>query len=494
MLVAKMKKFFCLFLSAATVLTFTACQKSKTRTVNNDAPVTLTWYNQVDTVCPDDAKVFAAVSEYAQKKINATVVIHDMTLADYSTKMPVIISSGQDYDICLAVNYAGLVSYQDEVKVGAFYQLSQQNLQKYAPESLKQIPQDVWNSAKINSSIYGFPIYKEEGAQYGYMFNTDLAKQYNLDYSKLKTWKDIGPLLESLHTQAPSAIGMNSKSIWNLASYSISAGDFGVIPVPGDKTFSGQKASTVFNPYDTQEFKDFCTTMHQWYKDGYFPQNPQAYTNTVADFTSNHLLAAEVGYTPDYEKSYSKRVGHTITFLPATPALYEGASNFQVISAKSKNPTRAMEFLNLVNSDINMGNLLRHGIEGTHYTKNGNMVTLMNSGKGYEYDFGWQWGNVFNQNWVDTYPSDITEAYKKFNSSCVSNPLVGFYFDNSSVTNQVAAVNNVMNQYYKPLSTGVMDPATGIPSFISALNQNGAKDIMQAEQKQITAFLSKNKK
>src|SRR5665647_3061295 len=105
MLVSKVKKFLCIALSAATVLTFSACQKTTTTGNSNKTPVTLTWYTFVDSIMPDQSKVFAEVSAYAQKKINASVNIQTMTLADYATKMPVIISSGQDYDICHASTY-----------------------------------------------------------------------------------------------------------------------------------------------------------------------------------------------------------------------------------------------------------------------------------------------------------------------------------------------------------------------------------------------------
>jgi len=89
----------------------------------------------------------------------------------------------------------------------------------------------------------------------------------------------------------------------------------------------------------------------------------------------------------------------------------------------------------------------------------------------------------------------VSSAYPyKFNSKCVTNPLAGYNFDTTNVTNEVAAISNVVAQYLKPLTTGVVDPDSSITTFVNALNQNGASTIMKEEQKQINSFLSQSKK
>jgi len=52
------------------------------------------------------------------------------------------------------------------------------------------------------------------------------------------------------------------------------------------------------------------------------------------------------------------------------------------ISANSKNPARAMKFLNLLNSDPYLHNLICFGIEGDHYTKvNDKQIHITKAGK-----------------------------------------------------------------------------------------------------------------
>jgi putative aldouronate transport system substrate-binding protein len=184
-------------------------------------------------------------------------------------------------------------------------------------------------------------------------------------------------------------------------------------------------------------------------------------------------------------------VGHNEDYIPLTPVLFQGASNFQCISAKSKNQDAALRFLNLVNTDKTVGNLLRHGIEGEHYKKSGGRIEQ--TGKSYGYDMGWQFGSVFNQDWVNTYPADIAEAYEKWNAQAVDNLLLGYTFDDSNFKNQIAALTNVVKQYSDPLVLGTVDQNQTLPTFLQALKENGVDDLLKEEQKQVDAYLSKAK-
>jgi putative aldouronate transport system substrate-binding protein len=469
----------------------TTASTNATSAVNKpeEKPVKLTWYFYLDALMPDQQLVNDKLNEYLLEKINATVEMNTMKLSDYETKMPVIISSGQNFDICYAKAFNAAVSYQNEAATGSLYELTPELLQTYAPESLEVIPSRLWDMAKYNGKIYGFPMQKEEGQQIGYMVNADMAKEYGLDYSNVKSWKDIEPLLEALHQKAPDIIGLYPTQVWFAASYAIEIGDIGLLKMPGDTTFfPSQQEGKVFNQYATPEFKEFCEIMHSWYEKGYLPDNPLTYKNRSADDKAGKLFAWKTAYSPNYENTYSTTVGHTEDYIPLTPVRYKGTSNFQVISAASKNPTRAIQFLNLCQSDITVGNLLRHGIEGTHYTKVGNQVHV--EGNAYYYNFGWQFGCVFNQNWVDDYPENIAEVYREYNAACEDNPLAGFAFNNNNVKNQAAAINSVLAQYVNPLTMGVMDPDESIPEFLDALEKNGINELLAEEQRQVDEYLA----
>ncbi len=68
--------------------------------------------------------------------------------------------------------------------------------------------------------------------------------------------------------------------------------------------------------------------------------------------------------------------------------LLKGA--MMAISTASKNPERAMMFLNLLNTDPYLMTLLNFGVEGTHYTLKDNEVVFSDKRADYQ-----PWTNVW---------------------------------------------------------------------------------------------------
>ncbi|OPH47918.1 hypothetical protein BC351_39180 [Paenibacillus ferrarius] len=69
------------------------------------------------------------------------------------------------------------------------------------------------------------------------------------------------------------------------------------------------------------------------------------------------------------------------------------------IAKNSKDPERAMMFLNLLYSDKELINLIDYGIEGKHYVKKGDLIGFPNGvdtqNATYSPNHGWEWGNQF---------------------------------------------------------------------------------------------------
>lgn len=502
-----LKKALCITLAAATAFSLASCSSPEPGSAdagNGSPSTTLNWYLYLDSIQPDQAKVVDKLNEYLEQKINAKVDLHTFDIGTYSTKMPVIISSGQNYDICFAATW-GTVNYVQTATTGAFLKLDRDLLEKNAPETLKAIPENVWDSSKVQGTVYGIPNYKEMGSQHGNMVNMDIAKKYGIDLSKIESekykgsnWKEImqnwEDVYRQLHAKAPDIIALDPNYMWGTVNFALNTSScLGQIVYPGCSPFPNIKENTVFNPYETDVFKEYCDTIHRWFKAGYLPPNPQTYSEDTrnADDKAGRVFSWGIGYAPGYDAVYSQNVGHTEKFFPLSPVLFEGASNFQCVSAKSKHPDEALKFLNLVNTDKTVGNLLRHGIEGTHYKLTNGQVEP--TGKAYGYDMGWQFGSVFNQDWVTSYPKNVAQIYSEYNESALQNPLLGYTFDDSNYKNQIAALTSVIKQYSDSLVLGTVDRKETLPTFLKALKDNGVDDLLQEEQKQVDEFLSKSK-
>ena len=103
---------------------------------------------------------------------------------------------------------------------------------------------------------------------------------------------------------------------------------------------------------------------------------------------------------------------------------------------------------------------------------------------------GWILPNQFKCTpWV-TDGADIYQKIQDYNGTAVESKAMGFTFDPINVTDQMAAVKNVSDQYYNALSCGAVDPDEYIPKMIEETNDAGMQDIVNEIQTQLDAFLA----
>ena len=160
------------------------------------------------------------------------------------------------------------------------------------------------------------------------------------------------------------------------------------------------------------------------------------------------------------------------------------------ISRTSKNPEKAFEFIELVNTDKELYNLISYGVEGKHYnlTDEGKVSYIEDSG--YAPKAAWKFGNQFNALVEDGADSDVWEQTEALNNSAYADRLLGFVFDDSNVTNEMANLNSVRAEYdYVWLGTA-LDYADHIEEYKEKMEQAGIRKVMAELQSQIDAFLA----
>lgn len=475
-----------------------AATASGTGNAGGGEPVELTWFTTMNKKMVDEDIVFEKLNEYLKEKLNVTVKQNIMITTDYMAKIPVILASGQAYDICFSAGW--VAEYLPNVAKGAFEPLNDL-LDKYAPETKKHIPQILWDGVSVKGKIYGIPAYKEIGHQFGLFLNKTLSDKLGVDISGVKKWTDVEPVLKQIKEKdanvIPFAVGTNIADM--VLPREHVTGDWelpGVVDVPWLKSYN-RADGKVFNQYETPEFKALCETMFKWGKAGYLQKDPINYKTSKDDVTAGKLFATYLWYAPNYEKIYSEQVGQEIVWVPMFEPIYESSDSLgglQTISANSKHKKEAMQFLNLVNTDLKVGNLLRHGIEGKHYLIKDEQVDksaisgIDVKNHPYDYSLGWQFGSVFNQTWNKPYPKDIADIFANYNKGAKASANVGFSFDNSNSLNEIAAIKNVIKEFNDPLVTGMVDPGSTLPRFIEKLKANNVDKLIAEVQKQLDEF------
>ncbi len=480
-----------------------ASDSKETKTAGSDDIVKLKWYMSINPVAPDTDKVIEKLNEYTRDKIGVEIDYQVIANPDYKEKMPTYINSGEYFDICFTANWT--TNYAQFATRDAFMDITEL-LPQYAKETYDFVPQEEWDAVKVDGKIYGVPSYKEMGWQCSVYANSDMAKEYGIDLSKVKTLNDYTEVLKTVKEKSQAA-GKNVIGISGLVNgfqlgvpYESLTGTPalpGASAIPETNLFTDQEE--VFNQYAAPEYMDYCKLVHGWYQDGYTSKDPVQYDSDIAnrdnDFNNGNLFSYVTQNAPGAAQMLETTAGHGITSIDLTMPIFETRSalgGLLAISSGSEHPEEALKFINLLNTDPYVGTLIRHGIEGEHYTAVGeNQIdrtmggTLSPDKNGYDYTFGWQFGTPFNQKWDISYPENIVELFQEYNDKSVTAKHNGFMFDTATAETVIASVTNVVAQYGPALESGMVDPEEKIPEFLKQLEENGVDELLSEIRNQI---------
>lgn len=489
---AKRKIGFALASVTALSLVLSACGGSGNNEASNggssEKPVNLIWYT-IGTPQKDVDKVMQEVSKYTKEKINATVTMKMIDWGDYPQKMQVLVSSGEPMDILFTA--AGGFDYAQNARKGAFLQIDDL-LDKYGQGIKDAIDPSFLSGSKVDGHNYGIPANKELPQQWVWRFNQNLVEKYGLDTSNVQTLDSLEPLLKTIKEKDPSITPFSmDKTYVPYVPY-----DYLMTNLPMAVKLD-TKDYKIVDILETGEMKQALETMHKYYKAGYIAPEAATTSSTTDATTSGKWLLDLAQTQPLADNLWSASYGYPVKSTPASDAIITNSSvqgSIMAVSANSEHPEKAMEFLNLLNTDPVLRNMVDSGIEGTHYEKTGdNRMKNLPESKNYDmpsYSLGNNMLLYLNEN----DPDDKWDQFKKFNATGVASPILGFNFDGTKVATELAAVQNVKEQFWASLMTGTVDPDTFLPKAIDAFKKAGLDKVIAEAQSQLDAWVAANKK
>lgn len=480
------RKKFSLMLASLMALTLLVSACGGKNASNNAAgdgkgekPVELIWYT-IGTPQKDTDKVMEEVNKYTKEKINATVKMKQIDFGDYNQKMQVMAASGEPMDILFTSSWA--FDYVQNARKGAFMELDDL-LKTHGQGIVEALDPAFLEGSKVDGHNYAIPANKELPAQEVWRFNKELADKYNLDISSVRSMESLEPLLKTIKENEPGITPYAMvKDFVPLMPF-----DYIIEKLPMAVRIDTTDYKVV-NMLETQEAKDALKTVHEYYKAGYI--SPEVATTSSVDdlYKSGKWFMDRASTQPFAENLWSASYGYPVVSTPAgDPYIYNWSvmGSMQAISANSKYPEKAMEFLNLLNTDPVLRNMIDSGIEGVHYEKVGdNVMKNLDESKNYDMPT-FSLGNLMITYLNEGDPENKWDEFKKFNESGINAPLLGFNFDSSKVTTELAAVQNVKEEYWSALMTGTVNPDEYLPKAIEKFKAAGIDKIIEEAQKQI---------
>ncbi|MCZ1265026.1 MULTISPECIES: ABC transporter substrate-binding protein [Paenibacillus] len=431
------------------------------------------------------------MNKYLMKKINTTVDITMIDWGDYSKRMPVITASGENYDIAFTSSWA--YDYLPNATRGAFLPINDL-LDKYGQGIKEQLDPRFLTGSQIGGQNYAVPVNKELASQWVWRFNKQYVDKYNMDITKIRTLEDLEPYLQQIKDNEPADITPLAvpKGFKPYLAFDFLLGD----EFPVGINMNGDTGKYV-NVLESEELKSSLKTIRKYYQAGYLRKDV-ATLEGIDNIKTGKWFVDREQTQPYAELGWSRSAGYDIVTTPMQdPVIFTGSATgaMHAISANSKNPERAMMFLNLLNTDPYLRNLINYGIEGTHYKKiSDNVIEDLPAMKdGFQMP-GFALGNLFLTYMHKEDPADKWEAFKEFNNSAKVAPSFGFNFNPDPVKTEVASISAIVKEFYPSIMTGAVDPDEHLPKAIEKLKAAGLDKVIAEAQKQYDEWKAANPK
>lgn len=462
----------------------------------------------------DEKAVLEKLNEKLLEKINATLTIKHMSLSDYAQKYALTISSGESFDIIYASSWAG---YTTEATKGAFAEVTDEVLEMYMPLTKELQPAESLEQARVGGKVYLIPANNAAVNGNTVLIRGDLREKYGI--GEINNYEDLQRYYE--------AVAENEKGIFPYAASQNNEqmrimmidNHYNMVGLNGtdDKLFYYRAdeepgAGNVVWLYESEEYKEWVTKMKEWADKGFWSKNAVANNTNPRDaFTNgtsaslvwnlgtcgavaNQILESHPDWKPevyDLNPDGRKLLGSYIG---------DGAA----VLASSKNKERAFMLIDVMKYDEECYNLVRLGVEGTHWIDPTEELGMSEDAeqkywrageRQAAYPFGsalsWPFKNsLYGRSREDKFEDEValTEIWRAAQESA---PLTGFSLDDSSVKNELANLNNAKTKYVPLLDLGLVENVEEtLAEFNKQAEAAGLEKVKAAYEAQVEEYLT----
>jgi len=437
----------------------------------------------------DDKIVEKAFNDLEElKELNVTVEFKTTPAGDnFSQKLDLALAAKEDVDIVLGDFGANA---RTRMENGAYVDISELLDTKYTLLKDTLLPEH-WATVTIDGGIYGVPHFKESSNHAMFLIHQSVVDKYNLDLSD-RTVMDLTDVLEALKAEnrATFTLKYNQMSYLRDAMADINHIKFN----RWVSCASYDDPKTVVNFYETDDWMKLCLQTKEWYDNGLIVSDILTRENFNAELQDENLYG--LGYIQgDYFTQFMRReaTGFDLVELQITQdtsSIHNVGYN-SCITTTCEDVDRAMAFLELLNTDPDVKNLITYGVEGMHYDLVKGQVSWANYP-----DHATAWaaantktGNVLISYAPMGYPEEGYALYEEIAKDARRVPTAGFALDTTNITNEINAVKAVEIEYVNMLTCGVVnDVEATIAEMNKKMYDNGLQKIIDEAQKQLDAW------
>lgn len=472
-------------------------QINKNDDVEEMPTIVYSWMHMNKTI-DDDAlqDVEDALNKIVEPKIGAHIKLYPIDIGNYVNTVELALMADEQID---------LLTYWPDYAAGVSKNLLMDItdiVEEYAPTAIEKTGEDFMKCVEIDGRIYGVPCDKGSALKPCLVYRSDLAEEANIDMSKVKSLSDLTDVFRQFKEAYPDMYPLYAgPADGNIIMTLKEAG----LDKLGDETGAcligdGQKTLKVSNLYASDEFRDLCYLMQEWYEAGYI--SPDASTTTLdgrsAIASGNYWAYEGLNAGNYFANEASMNIGYPMDFVQTARTFLgstDGAHVVWSVSSNCKNPEKALQFLDLTYSDEEVVNLILYGIEGRDYVLN--EEGFVEWPEGYDINtvpYTSQYacgvvGSQYIQYELAGTPSDNKEVMAYDDENSDRSVALGFRFESKGYETEITMISNVINQYLSGLMGGIVDVDATLKEFNDALNDAGMQTIIDAKQEQLDEWI-----
>lgn len=434
-------------------------------------------------------------------EINVKVHLEGYSWSNYDTQISLMQSGDEQIDVFgMCPNFStyltnGQLMPMDEL------------LDEYASETKAVIGDEFLKSTSQNGSVYALPGYGPKTDANGIAIRKDLVEELQLPVDELKEASTFEEYIENMdvmteifaeiHEAHPELVLVPGAQ--NPASFRVTEIPFTDTLGDGIGAVMAGNDEKIVNMYESDEFMTLTKYLYQWNQQGIILEDAMTTQESADTYLKNGRAFGyfELGSrVEDMENKIENSTGYEVVWRKLSkPFVTTSMVNNSAfgISVTSKHPEASMKFLNEMYTNPEVENILSYGVEGVNWEKKDDGTIGYPEGVNadnstYIAGFDWYFGNRFlNETWEGNMPLNEED-----NKQADISPALGFTFDSSVVSTELATIGNVTSQYLPGILCGFLNPEEAIPEFLDALESAGIDKVISEKQAQYDAWMKEN--
>ena len=419
----------------------------------------------------------------------------------YSRKIKTVFASNEAFDALYVGTPEGYdltnggYGFADMARDGVLMDITEL-LPQYAPDIFSQLDKKELEAAKIDGKVYAIPSLYSQALSITAEVDSDLMEKYGT--GPIDTFEDYENYLHAIKENEPDIIPGDA-DILDEKMFMI---PYGYVPLDEAVKLVIKWDDLKIIPWEqTEEFENVMSMLSEWQRKGYIASITGDPTEKKR--ASRLFLRAVSKEGPGRVEPSDEKTDRAYNFNEYL--LYKGIKIPRIspignvyrspaiaLNAKSKNAEKTLTFLNWVQSRQENYDLLMYGIEGKHYTLDGEKLVIPQKDEAdpsfYPYWPGGPFQNL-NYNRVLSKNKNFAEDYRKDYKEFILHrtayaPNAGFHPDYRQLG---AEVRDRVYEYQRLITSSLIfenyDPGQ-MDSIIRRLKEAGTDKIVQEIQRQ----------